>query len=139
MTDEQPSPRVLVVDDDPSILRVVRRILEAGGYETRGAANGVEALAIDADEGPFDLLLTDFVMPEMRGNEFARLLHQRRPATKVLYLTGHLAELFTLRASLHEDETVLEKPATAKALLEGVSMSLFGHPRGMPRPGVTRP
>lgn len=130
MADERSVPRVLVVDDDASILRVVERILQVGGYRTRGAANGAEALAIDAHEGPFDLVLTDFVMPEMRGHEFARLLHQRHPDTKVLYLTGHMPELFTLRTSLQEEETVLEKPATAKALLEGVSMSLFGHARG---------
>jgi CheY-like chemotaxis protein len=124
-------PRVLVVDDDASILRVVQRILQLGGYLTRGAANGPEALAIDADEGPFDLLLTDFVMPEMRGPEFAKRLHERHPTTKVMYLTGHLPELFNLRASLSEDETVLEKPATAKTILEGVSMSLFGHAKGI--------
>ena len=53
------TPRVLVVDDDPSILRVLERILQLGGYQTRGAANPVEALAIDEDEGPFDLLLTE--------------------------------------------------------------------------------
>ena len=57
-------PLILVVDDEPTILRLVTRLLEPGGYLVDIAANGKEALAA-LKAHPYDLVLTDMMMPEM--------------------------------------------------------------------------
>ncbi|MBI4702579.1 MAG: response regulator [Deltaproteobacteria bacterium] len=66
--------RVLVVDDSPTIRKVVRLILARHGFEAVGAGDGVEAMARLSSEGPFDLVLLDFVMPRMNGYRFCREL-----------------------------------------------------------------
>ena len=65
------STRILVVDDSPTIRKVVSLILDAQGYVTVTAENGEDALAKIRDE-PVDLVLTDFVMPKMNGYQFCR-------------------------------------------------------------------
>ena len=66
-------PRILVVDDSPTIRKVVTGILERHGYETVAAADGQLALdALEGDAPPIDLVLLDFVMPRMNGFQFCR-------------------------------------------------------------------
>jgi DNA-binding NtrC family response regulator len=80
--------RVLVVDDDPSMLRFVNVALVAAGSDTTLASDGPDALMTSETNGPFDVLLTDVMMPQMRGEGLAHRVRQRNPATKILYLTG---------------------------------------------------
>lgn len=78
---------VLVVDDDPSILELVREILELEGYDVRTARNGLEALqAVEADWPT--LVLLDMRMPVLDGWGFARALRERRLHVKVLVMTA---------------------------------------------------
>ena len=67
-------PRVLVVDDSKTILKVVATILSRSGYEPVLARDGVEGLERLKTQGPFDLVLLDFVMPRMNGYQFCRQL-----------------------------------------------------------------
>lgn len=71
---------ILIVDDEPSILRLVTTTLERGGYELLTADNGVDALVLARSHKP-DLILLDIMMPKMDGNEVRRRLHED-PATK---------------------------------------------------------
>lgn len=68
------APRVLVVDDSRTILQVVSAILHRHGYEAVPARDGVEGIEKLRSEGPFDLILLDFVMPRMNGYQFCREL-----------------------------------------------------------------
>ncbi|MBS1789856.1 MAG: response regulator transcription factor [Acidobacteria bacterium] len=68
-------PRILVVDDEPQILRVLRRGLSARGYEVQTASNGEEALSVFA-QWPADLVITDLSMPQMAGLELCRRLRK---------------------------------------------------------------
>jgi CheY-like chemotaxis protein len=79
--------RVLVVDDDVVVANVIARGLR--GYLVDIAHNGPEALAIAAQGPPYDLLITDYLMPAMSGDELAGRLHARQPAVKTLLVTGH--------------------------------------------------
>jgi two-component system cell cycle sensor histidine kinase/response regulator CckA len=124
--------RVLIVDDEPPILRFAERVLRKGGYETSIATGAAEALALQPAEPALDLLVTDLVMPDMDGDELARRLCQRLPDLKVLYLTGFSDRLFAERHTLQSNEAFVEKPVTATGLLEAVSLLLFGHTRGTP-------
>jgi two-component system, cell cycle response regulator CpdR len=82
--------RILVVDDEPLFRTFVASVLQIAGHQTTLAADGLEALE---SPGPFDLLLTDLMMPRMTGGELARRMRQRNPVVKVLYLTGAEGEV----------------------------------------------
>jgi two-component system cell cycle sensor histidine kinase/response regulator CckA len=118
---------VLIVDDEASVREFVDRALTFAGYRTVVASDGPEALAIFEATGPFDLLVTDLRMPQMMGDELARQLRLADPALKVLYLTGYSDELFRDRSTLWSDEAFLDKPQGVDALLEAVSLLLFGN------------
>lgn len=81
---------VLVVEDDPSVSAATKRILEARGYTVLSAATPEEALLICDDfSDSIDLLLTDVVLPQMRGPELAKRAQEQRPTMKVLYTSGY--------------------------------------------------
>jgi sigma-B regulation protein RsbU (phosphoserine phosphatase) len=82
--------RILVVDDDPGVLRAVSRILERD-YEVHGAATPSEALTLAASRAP-DLALLDVRMPEMNGFELRRQLATGHPDLDVILMTGSLTE-----------------------------------------------
>jgi CheY-like chemotaxis protein len=116
--------RVLVVDDEEPIRVFVGRVLRRLDCDIATAADGSEAIAIAAAEGPFDLLVTDMLMPGIPGDELARRLRLAHPALKILYLTGYSDRLFEQRNLLWEDEAFLDKPVTIQGLLEAVSLLL---------------
>ena len=68
--------RILVVDDEAQITRVLRAALQSNGYEVSVARNGVEAIALYLESQP-DLVITDLSMPEMDGVELTREIRQR--------------------------------------------------------------
>jgi len=115
--------RILVVDDEPSFRTFVASVLQVVGHQTTLAADGLEALEA---QGPFDLLLTDLMMPRMMGGELARRMRQRDPAVKVLYLTGHTEELFKEGTGLLGGEVLLNKPVSPELLEDTVSRLLSG-------------
>jgi FixJ family two-component response regulator len=95
------------------------------------AADGVEGLDVDAHQPqPFDVFLLDVRMPKLTGDELAQQLRRRHPDCKVLYFTGFADQLFTSKQTLWKNEAFIEKPASPSALLEAVSMLLYGHTLG---------
>lgn len=119
--------RILVVDDERSVLEFADRVLRQAGYDTVLASDGPEALELGAKPDSFDLLLADVMMPQMRGDELARRLRRIDPELKVLYLTGYSDSLFKEKITLWEGEAFLDKPCSVPALLEAVSLLLFGY------------
>jgi two-component system cell cycle sensor histidine kinase/response regulator CckA len=117
---------VLIVDDEESIRTYVERVLSKAGYQTTLAVDGPDAIGVVARGGRFDLLLTDVMMPAMTGGELARRLRLGQPRLKVLYLTGFADQLFSEKVTLWEDEAFLEKPCSATALLQAVSLAITG-------------
>jgi two-component system cell cycle sensor histidine kinase/response regulator CckA len=101
---------VLVVEDSPEILNLVKMVLEGAGYTVLPAASGTQALARQRDR--VDLVLTDVVMPGMNGPEFAERWLKVHPQTPVLYMTGY-AEESVLPFSVNPDNLLLKpfKPA----------------------------
>jgi signal transduction histidine kinase len=81
---------VLLVEDEPEVRRLTREILETQGYAVLEAADGVTALRTARDHrGPIDLLLTDVVMPGLRGHEVAQALAATGRRPRVLYISGY--------------------------------------------------
>jgi two-component system, cell cycle sensor histidine kinase and response regulator CckA len=118
--------RVLVVDDEEPMRLFVGRVLQDAGHEVAMAGSGDEAIAMLPTLTSIDVLVTDEMMPRVPGHELARLVRAREPAVRVLYLTGFSDQLFKEKRALWADEAFLEKPCSAKALLEAVSQLLRG-------------
>ena len=79
--------QILIVDDDPSLLRTLRRILEDAGHEVTEESDGARALRRFAGH-PSDLVITDIYMPEMDGIEFLMRLRECFPEAKIIAMSG---------------------------------------------------
>ena len=79
--------RILVVDDEEVVRELTVEILRRSGYEPHGVPSAGQALELLDDE-PFDLVVSDVVMPEMTGVEFLYELRARRPDLPVVLMTG---------------------------------------------------
>jgi two-component system cell cycle sensor histidine kinase/response regulator CckA len=84
---------ILLVDDEPQVVTLVREMLTREGYKVLGAGDGEEALRIfDANQSEIDLLLTDIVMPQLNGRELADRIKAKQPGLRVLYMSGFMKE-----------------------------------------------
>ena len=79
---------ILVVDDEPSVLNLCRRILQLGGYSVQAASNGMDALRL-LSTNPIDLALLDVMMPGMNGVELARRIHTAKPGVAIVLMSGY--------------------------------------------------
>lgn len=116
---------VLVVDDEAPMRDLERRILQNGPYEVLEASGAREAFAILEGRQHIDLLIADLDMPELSGEDMVMRIRAARPGQKVLYVSGNVDRLLDARKILGDGEAFVDKPFTAKALLEGVSLLLF--------------
>jgi two-component system, cell cycle sensor histidine kinase and response regulator CckA len=112
---------VLLAEDEPAIRNALSRILQASGYRVLEASNGGEALHIaDTEQGPIHILLTDVMMPGVGGKELVRRLHELRPDTRVIMMSGYTDDA-DLRAELGASKfTFLQKPFAARQVLTAV-------------------
>ncbi len=102
------TPRILLAEDDDAMRAYLERALVNAGYEVDSVDRGTAALPL-LQEGKYDLLLSDIVMPEMDGIELAQRCNEISPQTKIMFVTGFAA--VTLRASREQPHAkVLSKP-----------------------------
>ncbi len=120
--------KVLIVDDEPDILRLNRYILEAKNYTVIEAGNGKEALALfqhNADE--VDLVILDLTMPVMDGLDTFTHINKIKPGVQFLLVTG-FDDMWDLDEMIHhENVKILKKPYQIDDLLEVIN-TLFGEP-----------
>ena len=139
--DLRPAPRsmrgtetVLIVDDEESLVRVARRILEGEGYTTLTAVAPAAALALaDELQGPLHLLFTDVVMPGMSGPQLAAAITARHPETRVLYGSGYADDAVLREAVRDHAAVLLGKPYGARELL-GRVRAILDRPDDSPDP-----
>ncbi len=111
--------KILIADDEPHVLRVLKMSLEKEGYAVDVCANGVEAVAKLREEEP-DILITDIQMPQMTGEELCRYITQRMPDRRFLIF------VLTSRTEIEHREwsreipnlLFLEKPVSIRNLVE---------------------
>jgi two-component system, cell cycle sensor histidine kinase and response regulator CckA len=116
---------VLLAEDEPGVRAIARELLELQGYRILEAANGIDALEIEARHpGPIHLLLTDVVMPRMGGRELAERFAARRPGARLLFASGYTDDE-ALRDSIRSRTLAfLQKPYTLEALAMAVREAL---------------
>ena len=109
---------ILLAEDDDSLRGFLARALEKAGHSVVACENGDDA--IDAlDMGPYDLLLTDIVMPGADGIEVARIAAQRQPGVRIMFITGFAAVALTAAQAAPEAK-VLSKPVHLKDIVAEV-------------------
>ena len=118
---------VLVVEDEPSLLKLAARILKKSGYTVLEAGDPDDAVEI-ARRSPesIHLLLTDVIMPKMKGTEVFRKVIDFHPDVRVLYMSGYTANVIARQGVLKEGVHFLQKPFSAGSLLKKASEVLKG-------------
>jgi two-component system, cell cycle sensor histidine kinase and response regulator CckA len=108
---------VLVVEDEPALLKMTGIMLEKSGYRVLAAGTVAEAIRL-AEEyaGGIHLLITDVVMPEMNGGDLARRLQSLCPGVKILFMSGYTAAVIAHRGVLDEGVNFIQKPFSMKDL-----------------------
>ncbi|HXC58624.1 MAG TPA: ATP-binding protein [Steroidobacteraceae bacterium] len=119
--------RVLVVDDDPVLLRSLREALEADGHKVtiaNGGQEGVDLFQAAAQRGPaFNVVLTDLGMPYVDGRQVAAAVKQAAPSTPVIMLTGWGQRLVADGEIPPDVDLVLSKPPKLRDLRQGLARS----------------
>jgi two-component system cell cycle sensor histidine kinase/response regulator CckA len=114
---------VLLVDDEPAVRHLFALALSREGYHVVEAGNGAEALQVAAQLDAIDLVVTDIVMPVMKGPELAARLHERLPTLPVVFVSGYLVS-----DDLGPNAHMLAKPFVRQDLVKKVQ-DVIGPPR----------
>jgi PAS domain S-box-containing protein len=115
------SETILVVEDEPGVRELVRRVLERYGYRVLVAATPHDALELAARHvDPIHLLMSDVVLPEMSGRSLANQIVAQRPDIRVIYMSGYTDNAIVHHGVLDPDTPFLQKPFTPEALARKV-------------------
>jgi PAS domain S-box-containing protein len=116
---------ILVVEDEPAVQQMARRMLTAGGHTVLTANSGADALRVlESHRRPVHLMLSDVVMPGMSGPDLAAQVAVTRPRMKVLFMSGHTENAALRLTALESSETFIGKPYTMSQLLRKVRQVL---------------
>ena len=115
--------KILLAEDDHDMRRFLERALMKAGYDVIAFDNGQSAYERLREE-PFELLLTDIVMPEMDGIELARRATELDPGLKVMFITGFAAVALHPDSKAPKDAKVLSKPFHLRDLVDQVERLL---------------
>ena len=125
--------RILLVEDEPGLRDIAQRVLARAGFEVTTAAGPDEAiLAAESMTEHIDLLLSDVVMPGMRGPELAIRLRRSRPGLRVLLVSGYAEEI--VEGGRDDSVPFLAKPFSAESLLTAVDGALGPESESTPPP-----
>jgi PAS domain S-box-containing protein len=117
--------RILIVEDQPAVAELARRMLERGGYRPLVAPDAASALELVESGEQIDLVLSDVVMPDMTGPELTARIAELRPGLGILFMSGHVDGVVDLDGSA----PLVQKPFTSAVLLERVAASLVTAPQ----------
>jgi PAS domain S-box-containing protein len=127
------SETILLVEDAEPLRKLAQTFLEAGGFRVLSAENGEAALEVARRfGGPFDLLLTDVVMPGMNGRVLAEQLFPLQPGMKVLYMSGYTDSFIAGHGVLDPQTHLLHKPFREEDLIRKVRDVLDGAKNSTP-------
>lgn len=114
------SRRILVVDDEPFVSDAVKMMLTFDGHQVDTASSGQEALAL-FDKGKYDVVITDYAMPVMRGDELAMTIKARTPRQPIVLITAYAEMLKASHHPLTGVDFVISKPFLLENLREAIN------------------
>jgi CheY-like chemotaxis protein len=116
---------VLLVEDETGLRSLLVQVLREAGYKVLVAANGPEALEfLEKGEHEIDLLLTDVVMPEMRGQVLAERLRKKYSEMATMFMSGYTDNALIHNGTLPAGTVFLQKPFTPDVMLQRVRQTL---------------
>ena len=116
-------PKILLAEDDNDMRRFLVKALENAGFQVSSHDNGMAAYQRLREE-PFEMLLTDIVMPEMDGIELARRASELDPDIKIMFITGFAAVALNADSEAPKNAKVLSKPVHLRELVSEVNKML---------------
>jgi CheY-like chemotaxis protein len=119
-----PTKKILVVDDEPFVCDAVKMMLTFDGHEVQTASSGKEALA-SLNKERFDLVITDFAMPAMKGDELASTIKTLFPGQPVIMITAYAEMLQSSGAPLVGVDRLISKPFLLDDLREAIAEVLL--------------
>jgi len=118
--------KILVIDDDLLLLRMIARILVADGHEVLTASEGERGMTLFREKNP-EMVITDIVMPKQEGLETILTLRRSDTPIKIIAMSGTDAEMLDIAALIGAD-AVIEKPFRAQELLSRVRSLMAAPP-----------
>ena len=112
---------ILLVEDEPAILKMIRIMLEQHGYAVLTASSPTAALSLAENHSDgIHLVLTDVVMPEMNGRDLAEKLTSRYPDLKVLFMSGYTADTIAHQGVLDNGIAFIQKPFSIQDMIQKI-------------------
>jgi len=105
--------KILLVDDEKAVLKIMNLILRREGHEIVTAENGQEGLELFR-EGKYDLIISDNTMPAMTGTEMVEIIKREKPDQRIIMVTGDV------RVNVPGADLILAKPVSRGPLLEAI-------------------
>ncbi|MDD5139997.1 MAG: response regulator [Verrucomicrobiales bacterium] len=120
---KSPKKKILVVDDEPMVCEAIGMLLKFDGHEVVAASHGQEALAL-FERDRFDLVITDYHMPGMRGDELTLALKALLPGQPVIMITAYAEMLKTSAVPLMGVDQLINKPFQLQELRDAIQKLL---------------
>jgi two-component system cell cycle response regulator CpdR len=117
--------QILVVDDEPAVCDAIKMMLKFDGHEVQ-TANGSKAALFLLEQGKFDLIIMDYSMPGMKGDELAAVIKQRLPHQPIIMITAYAEMLKSSSDPLPGVDFILSKPFSLADLREAIAGVLPG-------------
>jgi DNA-binding NtrC family response regulator len=115
-------PSLLVVDDEPALLRLMQAFLERNGYSVSKSSEAVPALeTFRANPGGYDLVIADLTLPDMPGDRMAEQMAKINPGLRVLLISGYPYDLESVEPDVRPRFATLQKPFLPDALTSAVA------------------
>lgn len=128
---------ILIVEDEAAVRRLAASVLRTSGYQVQEARDAVEAIALIQSQPPFDLVVTDVIMPRMSGKELYDQIKLIAPRIKVLFMSGYTDDALAHHGVLGPELSFLEKPFSPARLAHKVR-DVIDKPNGRFKP-ASRP
>lgn len=112
--------QILVVDDEPTVCKAIQMMLKHYGHEVQTANDGAGALAL-LESGQFDLVITDYLMPEMKGDELVAQIKRCRPDQRIILVTAFAEDFVAYGKPTGGVDFVLNKPFSLQDLHAAIS------------------
>ena len=112
--------QILVVDDEPTVCKAIQMMLKHYGHDVQTANDGAGALAL-LENGQFDLVITDYLMPEMKGDELVAQIKRCRPDQRIILVTAFAEDFVAYGKPTGGVDYVLNKPFSLQDLHAAIS------------------
>jgi CheY-like chemotaxis protein len=114
---------ILVVDDEAYVCDALKMLLTIDGHEVATASSGAEALGL-FDQKTFDVVITDYSMPTMKGDELAAAIKARKPGQPIVMITAYVEVLTGSKTPLNGIDVLVSKPFRLEQLRDAIVKAL---------------